>query len=151
MRNVIILSTFVVFLTIGAVVYDLQNDKPVVQTDVIPNIVASSTDYVMKDDVFDLKIRESTSFGNVSLRLDRIVGDSRCPSNVNCIQAGFVTTEILVQIDSTISASTISSNEPPKRFGNYQIEITDVLPNKISTDVLSESDYVVSFRIREEL
>ena len=71
----------------------------------------------------------------------RLVGDSRCPTNVTCIQAGEVTIALKVTgLDEpqSFELSTPGTNE--KRFGKFMIQLQTVEPYPTDPAGSSQSD-----------
>lgn len=90
----------------------------------------------------------------VSVQLDRIEADSRCPRDVVCIWAGSVTARIVVRVGALttpVTLTTTSLNSPIDStraiVGGYTIRIADVKPERLSRDSIRAADYRLTFRI----
>jgi hypothetical protein len=71
---------------------------------------------------------------NLSITFNAYPNDSRCPSNVTCIWAGFVEVELLINQDgkeSVLKLSTepnVSGLPVQSKVGDYSIKLIDVIP-----------------------
>ncbi len=78
-----------------------------------------------------------------------VVQDSRCPADVQCIQAG------TVQVKASLSGglgqynATLELNKP---FSNEEVTITlvSVTPSKVSTHQITPGEYVFTFTITKK-
>lgn len=110
---------------------------------VCPTPVATSTSVQI-----DVKIGQMTKVFTDSFTVLEIVEDSRCPVDVQCIQAG--TVRLNMQIVSGMGTSTKVIN-----FGetvtteSESITFTKVLPIKKSTVTTRPSDYVFTFEVKK--
>jgi hypothetical protein len=81
------------------------------------------------------------------------VTDSRCPSDVVCIWEGQVSILVdiqdskdgLVQFNLTLRGSPEAPNT--RSFGNYSITLVDVQPYPVSTQQISQSEYIAKFLV----
>lgn len=93
-----------------------------------------------------LKLGELAQFKDISIRPIALVEDSRCPTDVQCIQAGTVRVSVEVVSKTSTSTSVITLN---KKFTteDMAITLTAVTPGKISTVQNSNSDYRFTFNV----
>lgn len=125
----------------------------VVSAFIMPTTTATSSVPVASDSPVSgvaLSIGESKVIGGVKLTLNRIVSDSRCPIDVQCIQAGNLVVNISLQGELDTETTDISS-QSSHQFGNYLVSITKISPEKkssVSTDPLS---YRVSFSVTKSV
>jgi hypothetical protein len=93
-----------------------------------------------------LKLGERYTFRNVSIQPLSVVEDSRCPADVQCIQAG--TVKINTRIVSGLGTST-SVLTMGKVFTTKTEEITliSVSPGQISTDKILDNNYRFTFKV----
>lgn len=95
-----------------------------------------------------LKVGESkTVMGDVILTFNTLVNDYRCPTDVVCIEAGAVNTNITVSDGEKTVTENYSSDGVPGEFLGYKISITDVQPGALSTKPIAPGDYSVTFHI----
>lgn len=92
---------------------------------------------------------------NLTIRFDRLVQDSRCPSDVQCIRAGDVT--VGLQLQQSAGPQTLqltygaAPTEATKTYNNYTIALTEVRPiSKTSTQTLSLSDYSLTLLVNPQ-
>ncbi len=96
-----------------------------------------------------LKIEEKKIVGDLSLTFSDILQDSRCPVDVQCIQAGSVNVSVTLSKDNNTQTMTLSSDKAFLIFGGYSISIKNVLPIKKSTAMLTGGDYIITFHIEK--
>lgn len=87
-----------------------------------------------------LKVGERKLINGVFITPIHLTLDSRCPSDVKCIQAGTTDINTLVQ-KGNVSQNVILSLNKSVLFSGKQITLTSVTPKKLSTQTLVESDY----------
>lgn len=93
-----------------------------------------------------IKIGESGAVAGMIIKINGLGQDSRCPTDVTCIQAGSVT------LKTTVSHGAISTNHDfistaaPFVFEGYSIAIKNVTPvPKKSTGDIKLADYRITF------
>ena len=89
------------------------------------------------------------SKSKISVKFVSLVEDSRCPADVNCIQAGNAKIEIEVSKDGAKEIFEINTNFGPKgaSFGGYTIELIDLTPVPKSNVRINKNGYVATFAI----
>lgn len=86
----------------------------------------------------------------LAITLKAITEDSRCPTNVQCIHAGWVTVEVSVQKDGesigdfelTLGAA-LESQSPEASFEGLVIRLLEVNPYPQDPGAIEQGDYVV--------
>ncbi|MFA5098927.1 MAG: hypothetical protein WC461_01760 [Candidatus Paceibacterota bacterium] len=96
----------------------------------------------------EISIRKSVFINGVRITLNKIVKDSRCPIDVKCIQAGWVTTNITLESDTDKETIDVSSNKPPVAFDSYQISIENVKPSRVASATIGQENYLITFRVK---
>lgn len=93
-------------------------------------------------------LNESISAFAVSITPLSIDEDSRCPTDVTCIQAGQVRVKVLTVdgMGTSTMSITLGAGEPITTEV-VSIWLTDVLPNKVSTTPIEDEQYRFTFRI----
>lgn len=87
---------------------------------------------------------------NVQLSPTNIIEDSRCPVNVNCIQAGRVVVETRVTTPASIGAYTLSVATDGGIYtlnNGSRIQITNVAPVKYSNQTTTSGEYRITYRV----
>lgn len=103
----------------------------------------STTSVLLKADM-----NQKVTGVGVSLTPLKILEDSRCPSDVQCIQAG--TVRVQVRLTSASGTATQEFKLGQAVTTETQIiTLTEVLPAKKSTVTLKASDYVFTFEIKK--
>lgn len=102
------------------------------------------------DKAFTLKPAETATVGQdrVQIRFDRVVADSRCPRDVQCITAGEATVRVLVTMPGQAAATfelKTTPNGASVKAGGYALTLSDLAPVPISTQPVKDSDYRATF------
>jgi len=84
--------------------------------------------------------------GDSNVSVTSIVEDSRCPSDVQCIQAGRVVISLDIDAPAGTSTAQIESGETIA-LGDWSLTLTDVTPYPVSTVSASSSDYRFAFTV----
>lgn len=98
-----------------------------------------------------LKIGEVGTVGDLSVKVLRVVSDSRCPVDVTCIQAGNVVVELELTRGGKTSKLTVASDEDGKPFDDHFIQILDVLPVTRSTTPIAQGDYIITISVLKDV
>ena len=99
---------------------------------------------------FTLKPAETAAVGQerVQVRFDRVVAESRCPRDVQCITAGEATVRVLVTLPGQ-PAGTFELKTTPNgssvKPGAYTLTLSDLAPVPLSTAPPKDSDYRATF------
>jgi len=99
---------------------------------------------------FTLEPAETATVGQdrVQVRFDRVVADSRCPRDVQCITAGEATVRVLVTLPGQ-PAVTFELKTTPKgstvKAGAYGLTLSNLAPVPLSTVATKDSDYRATF------
>lgn len=94
-----------------------------------------------------LHVGQQGEVGDFSLTLNKIVSDSRCPIDVQCIWAGEVKVEVDLADKSGSETTSISSMGSPHLFGSHQVSIVAVTPATQSQKTISSADYKITFHV----
>lgn len=93
-------------------------------------------------------LNESVSLLGVSITPLSIEEDSRCPTDVTCIQAGQVRVKVMTVDGMGTSTTSITLGAvEPITTEIVSIWLTDVLPAKVSTIATEDEQYRFTFRI----
>jgi hypothetical protein len=91
--------------------------------------------------------------GQLAVTFAEVDEDSRCPADVECIQAGWVTIRLAVKVgeengeDVTITLQPGAADPATASAGGYTITLAEVEPYPVSTEPTSFNDYVATLRI----
>lgn len=94
-----------------------------------------------------LAIGETKEVGGVRITLHEVVGDYRCPVDVQCIEAGAITARVTMETGDTREDFNMPSDEAPRPFGPVQISIVDIAPPRVSTEEPDPQAYIVTFKV----
>lgn len=92
-------------------------------------------------------VGETVHIHGVNITLNEIVNDSRCPTDVMCITAGFATANVTLQSDTDTETRDITSDEGPIAFDSFLVELKNIEPAPLSTETIDQSAYVVTFGV----
>jgi hypothetical protein len=93
-------------------------------------------------------LNESVSALGVSITPLSVEEDSRCPMDVQCIQAGQVRLKVMTIDGMGTSTMTITLGATePITTETVSLWLTDVLPIKVSTNSTEDTEYRFTFRI----
>ena len=125
----------VAVLVTGMVGYALEHPRTVlapVPTEqvVVPPVVATST-------TLTLSLGERGQAGEFYIVLDKILEDSRCPKDVQCIQAGTVRVSSSIQGTSTLELQLKETSTTE----SMMVTLVSVEPVRVSTATLDSKDY----------
>ena len=113
-----------------------------------PMVPADQTSALEKP--FTLELAETATVGQerVQVRFDRVVADSRCPRDVQCITAGEATVRVLVTLPGqpvgTFELKT-TPNGSSVKTGAYALTLSGLAPVPLSTAPTKDSDYRATF------
>lgn len=91
---------------------------------------------------------KSSFINGVRITLNKIVQDSRCPIDVQCIQAGWVTANVTLKSNTDEETRDITTGKDPIPFDSYQISIEDVKPVRMAGSETKSENYLITFRVR---
>ncbi len=143
-----------------------RNDREYIHTDkykkAIENLRDKITNYKAKiisketelNKEFNLKIGESTNIKseNISFKVLDLKEESRCPSNVQCIQAGQALFNLSFVSNIKTENFTLSTNKnAEKTIGSYTIKLVKLIPENFTTDKNPiNSDYVLTLKVEKK-
>ncbi len=141
------------FAALALVACSSDNDNPVAPSDT-PTVHADppvGTDKVLQvapGDAFQLAVGESARLGQDGVRVEflSVSEDSRCPTDVQCIQAGRAV--LLLDVDGQ-EVSLIQGTPNVANAGEHVLEATALDPYPVSTDDPEEREYVATLVLRD--
>jgi hypothetical protein len=111
-----------------------------------PPPVGGSTGTVLPYGNVTVKLGQLAQFKDISIKPISIEEDSRCPSDVQCIQAG--TVRVKLEVASALGKSTsIVKLDQEFTTEGEAITLTNVLPGKNSKVTIHPSDYSLTFNV----
>lgn len=106
--------------------------------------------------IFQLKTSETANFTDIDLAVtaDRVVEDSRCPTNVQCIVPGSVSVLFEFTLDETsypiqLTLDTNNPQEAEREVAGYTIRLVTVNPYPPNTDEIDQNDYSFSLVVEQ--
>lgn len=100
---------------------------------------------------FSLAVGKSVSIQDTDLvvRFDRVLNDSRCPSDVQCVSAGDATVQVALTLGSTTASRYELHTDGTREVvsGQYRVTLVDLKPVPTSTRPVKADEYVMVLRI----
>jgi hypothetical protein len=99
---------------------------------------------------FELKFGQKASINSekIDITFTGLIEDSRCPSDVVCIQAGQATIEVSVMVNGTDAGRQNLTVGPrgneSATFGQYLVRLEKLDPYPVSTKQTAQEDYVAT-------
>jgi hypothetical protein len=107
---------------------------------------------VLYDSPFELKVGESITVGDDGVRLtfEQVVSDSRCPSDVNCIQAGEAIVALRLERADVSVEQRVSTNpaRATARLDGFEVTLLSLAPYPRTDLDIAPDDYVATLRVR---
>ena len=96
----------------------------------------------------EVGVGKTVFINGVRITLNKIVQDSRCPIDVQCIQAGWVTANVTLRSDTDKETRDIASNAAPVAFDSFKISIENIKPSRVAGSAPESGSYLITFRVR---
>ena len=97
--------------------------------------------------VLTARLNQTVSFAGGTGTVTEILEDSRCPVDVQCIQAGTVRIKVKFSYGSLNQSVNLTLNQPYSMFGR-SITLTDVAPEPRSTEARLPGDYMFTLLVK---
>ncbi|OGI64121.1 hypothetical protein A2914_00230 [Candidatus Nomurabacteria bacterium RIFCSPLOWO2_01_FULL_41_21] len=107
----------------------------------------STTSTTITETTLSAKIGQTISLSGVTGTVKELVEDSRCPIDVECIQAGTVKVKVNFVYGALNQNVTLTLDQELAMYGR-SITLVDVKPDKVSGTTIASSDYVFTFLIK---
>lgn len=104
------------------------------------------TPEIKKEESVKISLKDKVSFNNILIQPFAITEDSRCQSDVQCIQAGRVV--VALNVYSVDGEQILNKDSEEGTFfdiGNTKITLVKVSPYPVSTKEIEEGDYRFDF------
>ena len=96
---------------------------------------------------FDIRVGETAYIADtrLSIRVDGVPEDSRCPSDVQCPWAGNARVSLVLRDGANTDAASVNSTLEPRAITrwSYRIELVDVKPVPLSGQPIAQSQYII--------
>ncbi len=93
-----------------------------------------------------ISLSETVVIHDVSITLNKVIADSRCPHDVQCIQAGSITANITLKHGMDKETVDLTSSAP-YTFSGRQISIVDATPFRMSGEIFKDREYKIVFAV----
>ncbi len=94
-----------------------------------------------------LGVGQTGKVENLSITFNKFVQDSRCPVDVQCIQAGAVNINVTFAQGPHVETKNMSSDEASQQFEGYKVSIVDINPPRKSHIEIPFGDYKITFHV----
>ena len=94
-----------------------------------------------------ISVGETKLISGVKITVNSIVSDSRCPSGVQCIQAGWVAASVTLKSDTDKETIEMRSGTAPKAFDSFKVSLIKIEPQKTSAREIPAQEYQLTFRV----
>lgn len=98
-------------------------------------------------DNLTLAVGETGEIKGLHITLNSFLQDSRCPVDVQCIQAGAVNVGVTLSRGPHTETKNFPSDEVPYAFDEYRISVMDVNPPRHTKVEISPGEYRITFRV----
>jgi len=93
------------------------------------------------------------SNNSLSVKLDAVLNDSRCPSDVQCVWEGNAMVKFVVSIDQSEHEITLNTNggqnfPSDTLLQGYSIQLTELVPYPESTSTIHQEDYEATIVVK---
>lgn len=103
-----------------------------------------------KDDTSaNMKVGETKFINGVRVTLNKIVEDSRCPSDVVCVWAGRLVVSLTLKSDTDEETLNLESGETPHGFDIFKVYVESATPKPVSTKPIPPSEFSVFIRVEK--
>lgn len=92
-------------------------------------------------------VGETKYVSGVRITLNNIAQDSRCPVDVQCIQAGSVTAHVTLKSDTDSETLDMVSGKAPHAFDSFKVSITNVAPSRVAASAPTADSYNITFKV----
>jgi len=100
----------------------------------------------------ELAIGEEEKMNGITVSLIDVLEDSRCPQDVECVQAGQVRVQIEIKTSSDSRTFILSNTGEGVAFGDYFVEIISVSPEKKTEgQEISREEYSILFGVSQDI
>ena len=97
-----------------------------------------------------MKLDQTIILNGVAITPLKVVQDSRCPADVQCIWAGTVELQVSLSSGSEIANLSIKLNEP-LLFAHKNITLIETSPGPHSKKIIAPADYSFGFSVTASL
>jgi hypothetical protein len=94
-----------------------------------------------------LGVGQTGSTSGLSITFNALVQDSRCPIDVECIEAGAVNTNVTFKTGTKTETRNMASDGVPLQWNGYKISITDITPPRKSHTEIAPGAYRITFHV----
>jgi len=162
MKSALYFGFLITLLILAAVLYEmslstsepLREEIPETPFVVVPTPETNLPEPVIVDSEIATSVPKFATLnvpyeiGNLTIILSQIIEDSRCPSDVTCIQAGTVRVRGLVTTPLESIERTFVLGEAQIVFGET-LTLHNVLPRSLSTVTVPKGSYEFYFTLEE--
>jgi hypothetical protein len=91
---------------------------------------------------------------NISLKLDSVTEESRCPMNVECVRAGNARVKFILNSNNHMSVFNLNTSTGYRNdtiIAGYKIKLIELKPYPVYPKPINQRDYVAGIKITKQL
>ena len=96
----------------------------------------------------EIGVGETKEINGLRITLNKIVEDSRCPSDVQCIWAGRLVANVTLKSGSKEETLDLASDAAPKAFDAFLVSIAGIYPEKLVSE--PSTSYKITFKVEKQ-
>jgi hypothetical protein len=122
---------------------------------IVPAAAAITQTPARAGEAFDLRVGGALTLGDipVTVNVERVSEDSRCPANVTCVWAGDATVRVvLIAGDGsrgTVDVHTMADKQDARSQG-FRVRLVKLLPARLTADAVPQEQYVATLIVNRE-
>ena len=95
----------------------------------------------------EVSVGQTKYINGVNITVHEVVQDNRCPSDVQCIEAGAITVNVTLKSTTDTETKNMASDEAPMPFDSFLISIEEINPPLVSTQTPDHMGYKIIFKV----
>ncbi len=114
-----------------------------------PVPTSAPTPVVIETKTQELKLSpgQKATFAGLTLTFNKIIEDSRCPVDVQCIRAGDLQVSLSLVAANQKTTATLKDTDQPLIFSSYRIEILSTEPVRKAGVTPENTKYIIHFLV----
>jgi hypothetical protein len=102
----------------------------------------------------ELKVNECVSNNSISMCVDSVYNDSRCPMDVICVWQGNAAVAVSFTLNETVHHLTLNTGNTASlpsdtTIQQFKISLNELAPYPISSSTIAQEDYRISLKVEE--
>lgn len=93
------------------------------------------------------RVGETVTMHGISITLNAVTGDSRCPKGVECIWAGNVSADVTLKHQGESKTITMKNDDAALLFGGSNISLSNIAPEAMQGVTIASGSYILTFTV----